>query len=70
MAATRQTLRIESVEDAVVEILKRNTTADCIAMMGDANETARILSAAGIRHLHSDWTEEQVHAEVARRMLG
>jgi hypothetical protein len=61
---------IESVDDAVVAILKQKTPAECVAMMGEANEMARLLAAAGIRYLHPDWSADQVSAAVARRMLG
>lgn len=69
MSSADRTYCIEPTDDIVVEILKKKSTAECIAMMGDANEMARILVAAGARHLHPEWTEEQVRAEVVRRML-
>ena len=46
------------------------TIAERIALATDANDTARMMMAGGIRFRSPDWTEEQVRAEVARRMLG
>jgi hypothetical protein len=63
-------IHIESVDDRVIEIISRKTPAERIAMILDANETARSLAAAGIRHCHPDWNERRLQAEVARRMLG
>ncbi len=63
-------IHIESVDDRVVEIVRRKTPAERIAMILDANDTARSLAAAGIRHCHPDWNERRLQAEVARRMLG
>jgi hypothetical protein len=39
-------------------------------MIDAANRTARMLAAAGIRYQHPNWTDEQVHAEVIRRVCG
>lgn len=61
---------IEVIDDQMVEILRAKTPAERLAMIGDANETARCLAAAGIRYQHPDWTEIQIQQEVARRMLG
>jgi hypothetical protein len=61
---------IEVIEDDLAEILRQKTPAERIAMAADANETARIITAAGIRHCHPEWSEQQVQREVARRMLG
>ena len=60
---------VESVDDAVVDVLQKMTPSDSVAAIVDANDTARLLSAAGVRYLYPTWTEQQVQAEVARRML-
>jgi hypothetical protein len=41
-----------------------------VAMIAAANRTARLLAAAGIRYQHPDWNDEQVQAEVIRRVCG
>lgn len=62
-------LHIEVIDRAYAAILAAKTPAERISMVGEANEMARILAAAGVRYLRPDWSEEQVQAEVARRML-
>jgi hypothetical protein len=69
MGQIRRPPRIDLPDPIVVDALRRMTSEECFALIGEANETARALSAAGIRHLHPDWSDEQVRAEVARRML-
>ena len=63
-------IHIELLHDRVIEIVRRKTPAERIAMILDANDTARSLAAAGIRYCHPDWDERRLQAEVARRMLG
>lgn len=63
-------IHLEWVDERVAEIVRRKTPAERIAMILDANDTARSLAAAGIRHCHPDWDERRLQAEVARRMLG
>ncbi len=65
-----QKMNIELVDDRVIEIMRRKTPAERIAMILDANDTARSLAAAGIRYGHPNWDEDQLQAEVARRILG
>jgi hypothetical protein len=60
---------IEVLDDDIAAVLREKTPAERVAMAADANETARKLVAAGIRHFHPDWSERQVEREVARRML-
>ncbi len=60
---------LDVVDDDVAEILRRKTPAERIQMTAEANETARVLVAAGIRYRHPGWPEERVQFEVARRML-
>jgi len=60
---------IEVVDEQIANILRSKSVAERIAMIADANDTARLLAAAGARHLHPDWSDSQIAAEVARRML-
>jgi hypothetical protein len=60
---------IEALDDEFAAVLRGKTPAERVAMAADANETARMLVAAGIRLCHPDWSEWQVEREVARRML-
>lgn len=68
---TSRSLQIEpdALDDRVAESLRRMTPGERIQLAADANDTARILAAAGIRYLHPNWSEQQVQQEVARRML-
>jgi hypothetical protein len=61
---------LESIDDSLADVLRRKTPAQKVEMIAAANRTARILAAAGIRHLHPDWDELQVQAEVIRRVCG
>ena len=60
----------EVVDEQLAAILRTKTAAERIAMAADANDTVRLMTAAGIRYCHPDWSEAQVQQEVARRMLG
>jgi len=62
--------RIEVVDDVIARILAAKTPAERVAMIGDAHDTARALVAAGTRLRHPSWTESEIAADVARRMLG
>jgi hypothetical protein len=61
--------RIELLEDAMVEILRQKTPAERLAMGLEMNRTARLMIAAGLRDYHPDWTEQEILAELGRRML-
>ena len=62
--------RFDVIDDDLAAVLRTKTPAEKVAMVDAANRTARLLAAAGIRHLHPDWTDEQVQAEVIRRVTG
>lgn len=59
----------EVVDDCLADVLRQKRPAERIRMAADANDTARLLAAGGIRYQHPDWPEERVQQEVARRML-
>ena len=62
--------RIEVLDDDLAAVLRRKTPAERVEMIAAANRTARLLAAAGIRFQHPDWNDEQVQAEVIRRVCG
>jgi hypothetical protein len=62
--------RIEVVDPDLAKVLRDKSPAEKVAMIDAANRTARMLAAAGIRYQHPDWTDEQVHSEVIRRVCG
>ena len=62
--------KIELIDDDMVAVFSSKSPAERIAIVADANRTARILAAAGARYLHPNWDEPQIQAEVARRVSG
>ena len=61
--------RIEVPDDAVVEVLRRLTPAERLAIANRMWVSARQVVDFVIRRDHPDWNQEQVQHEVARRML-
>jgi hypothetical protein len=61
---------IEVIDDDLAAILRQKTPAERVAMITAANRTARLIAAAGVRFQYPDWDENQVHAEVLRRVCG
>lgn len=61
--------QIEVVDQAVADMMRRKSPAEKIALVGAAHRMAKRLMAGGIRRNHADWTEEQIQAEVCRRLL-
>jgi hypothetical protein len=62
--------RIETLNPAMVEVLKSKTPAERAQMVAEANRTARILAEAGARYMHPEWDETRIEAEVRRRVAG
>ncbi len=61
--------QIEVVDPFVAKCLRERTFADRVEMVFDANRTMRALIAGRLTTDHPDWTDEQIRAEVARRIL-
>ena len=59
--------RIEILDDAVVEVLRRKTPAQRVAMAFDAERTMRQLLEAHLHSRYPDWDENQIAKEIARR---
>lgn len=59
--------RIELLDDAIVEVLRRKTPAERVAMVFDAEQTARQMLEAQVCRQHPDWDARQVASEIARR---
>jgi len=62
-------LRLEKLDSAVIAVLRQKTPRERIEIAFALNRLARERLGAHLRFEHADWTEEQVLAEVARRML-
>ena len=61
--------RIEVPDDAVVEILRRMTEGERLAVANRMWRSARIAIDHIVRGEHPEWTEPQVQQEIIRRML-
>jgi hypothetical protein len=60
--------RVEVLDDAVARILRRKSGEEKIRMVASGWPLLRAMHAFQVRSAHPDWTEQQVHAEVSRRM--
>lgn len=60
--------QIEVVDDAVAEVLRHKTIAQRVEMALAANRLVRLRIEGHLRTLHSDWPDERIQAEIARRM--
>lgn len=53
-----------------LDILRRMSGAERLAMAFEMSDTAHALTQAGIRLRHPAWTDEQVHEELLAVLLG
>ncbi len=60
--------RIELLDPLVKQILQSKTPEERLHMAFECNRTARTFMSAGLRSQHPEWTDEQIQAEIARRM--
>jgi hypothetical protein len=61
--------RIEVVDDAVAEILRKNGPAASIEIIASSWRLMREMLFAQIHSNHPDWTPSAIHAEVNRRLI-
>ena len=59
---------VEILDDAVVEVLRRKTPTERVAMIFAANRTMRLRLEGHFRTCHPDWDNQTVMQEIARRM--
>jgi hypothetical protein len=59
--------RIEILDDKMVEILRKKTSAERVAMAMDLAKTMRLLLESHLRYRHPDWDDNQISREIARR---
>lgn len=62
--------RIEVIDDATVEALRRLTPAERIARGLSLGAFARGVISANVRRMHPDWDEARVAAETRKRFAG
>jgi hypothetical protein len=58
---------IELLDDAMVEVLRRKTPTERVAMVFDAERTMRLMLETHLRWRYPDWDAEQIASEIARR---
>ena len=59
---------VELLDDAVVEVLRRKTPTERVAMIFAANRTMRLRLEGHLRSRHPDWDDQTLMQEIARRM--
>ncbi len=59
---------IEILDEVVVEVLRRKTRTERVAMIFAANRTMRLRLEGHLRTRHPDWDSQAVAREIARRM--
>lgn len=59
---------IEVIDDKSAEVLRQMGPQQRLHMLNELTRCGFEMMAAGVRHRHADWTEEQVAREVAQRV--
>jgi hypothetical protein len=59
---------VEILDEAIVEVLRRKTPVERVAMVFAANRTMRLRLEGHLRSCHPDWDDQTVMQEIARRM--
>ncbi len=66
----RRRIVVELIGDDMAEALRRKTPAERLAATHAMWRAAHGRTLGLVRHLHPDWSDFQVRAEMRRRMLG
>lgn len=61
--------RLEKLDPIMMEVMRRKSPEERLAIAFRLNRFARERIALDLKVQHPDWTEEEVKAELARRML-
>ncbi len=59
---------VEVIDQALVDVLQKQTPQERLRIAADMWETARVLLRGTITQEHPEWNEEAVNREVARRI--
>ncbi len=59
---------IEVMDDAMAETLRQKSPAERLRIAGRMWRSARAILRGAIRTEHSDWEDERVNKEIARRI--
>ena len=62
-------IRMEILDDRVVEILKNKTPAERLQIGFKMWTSARQLLLSQIKQTHPDWSQQEIEQEAARRIL-
>ncbi len=65
---SRDLRRIEVIDDAMAEVLRRKTPAERLAIGFGLWRSARKLLRGQLASLHPEWDSERLNREVARRL--
>jgi Rv0078B-related antitoxin len=60
--------QVEVVDEAVAAILRTKTPAERLEMAAASGRMVRMMVRAAIQTDHPDWSEEQIRAEIVRRI--
>ncbi len=60
---------VEVIDDATAAMYRAMTPAQRVAAACDAHDTAFAMTAALVRRSHPAWSDAEVRAETARRLL-
>ena len=61
--------RIEILDESIVDVLRKKTIAQRIAMAQDAERTWRQVLEAYLRFRYPTWNDREIMEEIARRRL-
>jgi hypothetical protein len=59
---------IELLDEAMVEVFRRKTPVERVAMIFAANRTIRLRLEGHLRSRHPEWDDQTLIEEIARRM--
>ncbi|MFI5378988.1 MAG: hypothetical protein ACHRHE_06815 [Tepidisphaerales bacterium] len=66
--ATALSSRIEVIDNAMADIVRRKTGAERLAIASGMYASARRMLVSHLRSIHSDWTDREVQLEASRRL--
>ncbi len=60
--------RVEILDEAIVEVLRRQSPAERMEMVLAANRLVRMRLEGHLHSLHPEWGPKQIQEEIARRV--
>jgi hypothetical protein len=61
---------VELIDPMMVEVIRRKTSAERLAIAFRMWDSARLIVKGGVLNQHPDWDDEAVEREIAWRMSG